>query len=66
VTDAQQRVLDAIRELGSDGWPVTVREIMRATGYASPSTVQAHLAGLERAGLIERSPRGSFGVRAAA
>jgi repressor LexA len=33
-----------------------VREIGEAVGLASPSTVHAHLANLERAGLIKRDP----------
>jgi len=33
-----------------------VREIGQAVGLASPSTVHAHLANLERAGLIKRDP----------
>ena len=36
------------------GYPPTVREIGDAVGLASPSTVHAHLANLERAGLIRR------------
>jgi repressor LexA len=38
------------------GYPPTVREIGQAVGLASPSTVHAHLANLERAGLIRRDP----------
>src|SRR5436305_13459115 len=38
------------------GYPPTVREIGAAVGLASPSTVHAHLANLERAGLIKRDP----------
>jgi repressor LexA len=38
------------------GYPPTVREIGEAVGLASPSTVHAHLANLERAGLIKRDP----------
>src|SRR5690349_19914574 len=36
------------------GYPPTVREIGEAVGLASPSTVHAHLANLERAGLLRR------------
>ena len=39
------------------GYPPTVREIGEAVGLASPSTVHAHLANLERAGLLKRDPR---------
>ena len=38
------------------GYPPTVREIGEKVGLASPSTVHAHLANLERAGLIKRDP----------
>ena len=38
------------------GYPPTVREIGESVGLASPSTVHAHLANLERAGLIRRDP----------
>jgi len=38
------------------GYPPTVREIGEAVGLASPSTVHAHLANLERAGLLHRDP----------
>jgi repressor LexA len=40
----------------SHGYPPTVREIGEAVGLASPSTVHAHLANLERAGLLRRDP----------
>jgi repressor LexA len=38
------------------GYPPTVREIGEAVGLASPSTVHAHLANIERAGLLKRDP----------
>ena len=38
------------------GYPPTVREIGEAVGLASPSTVHAHLANLERDGLLRRDP----------
>ena len=38
------------------GYPPTVREIGAEVGLASPSTVHAHLANLERAGLLRRDP----------
>ncbi len=38
------------------GYPPTVREIGEQVGLASPSTVHAHLATLERHGLIRRDP----------
>jgi len=38
------------------GYPPTVREIGEAVGLASPSTVHAHLANLERGGYLRRDP----------
>jgi repressor LexA len=38
------------------GYPPTVREICEKVGLASPSTVHAHLANLERAGYLRRDP----------
>src|SRR5690349_25136461 len=38
------------------GYRPTVREIGEAVGLASPSTVHAHLANLERAGMLRRDP----------
>ena len=38
------------------GYPPTVREIGEEVGLAAPSTVHAHLANLERVGLIRRDP----------
>jgi repressor LexA len=42
--------------LDRHGYPPTVREIGAAVGLASPSTVHAHLANLERAGYLRRDP----------
>ena len=42
--------------MDAHGYPPTVREIGEQVGLASPSTVHAHLANLERAGLIKRDP----------
>jgi len=57
VTARQQRILDYIkRTVRERGYPPTVREIGEAVGLASPSTVHAHLANLERAGLLRRDP----------
>ncbi len=42
--------------MDAHGYPPTVREIGEAVGLASPSTVHAHLANLERAGLLKRDP----------
>jgi repressor LexA len=44
------------RHVDAHGYPPTVREIGEAVGLASPSTVHAHLANLERAGLLPADP----------
>ncbi len=57
LTPRQQQVLEFIREsVRANGYPPTVREICAALNLSSPSTVHAHLANLERLGLIKRDP----------
>ena len=57
LTPRQQQVLEFIREsVRANGYPPTVREICTALDLSSPSTVHAHLANLERLGLIKRDP----------
>jgi repressor LexA len=57
LTRRQEEVLEFIREsVRIDGYPPTVREICTALDLSSPSTVHAHLANLERLGLIKRDP----------
>ena len=57
LTPRQQQVLEFIREsVRANGYPPTVREICAALDLSSPSTVHAHLANLERLGLIKRDP----------
>jgi len=57
VTDRQRAILDYVRGfVDGHGYPPTVREIGEAVGLRSPSTVHAHLAQLERAGLLRRDP----------
>jgi repressor LexA len=57
LTDRQGEILDFIkRYLGEHGYPPTVRDIGRAVGLTSSSTVHAHLANLEKAGAIRRDP----------
>ena len=57
LTARQQEIGGFLVEyLDSHGYPPTVREIGEAVGLASPSTVHAHLANLERAGLLRRDP----------
>ena len=57
LTERQRQILDFLTKyVDAHGYPPTVREIGEAVGLASPSTVHAHLANLERAGLIKRDP----------
>jgi repressor LexA len=57
LTARQQQIWDfLVRYADEHGYPPTVREIGEAVGLASPSTVHAHLANLERAGLLRRDP----------
>src|SRR5436189_5622007 len=57
LTERQRQILDFLTKYtDAHGYPPTVREIGEADGLASPSTVHAHLANLERAGLIKRDP----------
>jgi len=57
LTGRQQEIWDFLVDyVDRHGYPPTVREIGDAVGLASPSTVHAHLANLERAGLLRRDP----------
>jgi repressor LexA len=57
LTGRQQEIWTFLVEyVDLHGYPPTVREIGEAVGLASPSTVHAHLANLERAGLLKRDP----------
>jgi repressor LexA len=54
LTERQQQIWNYL--VDCHGYPPTVREIGAEVGLASPSTVHAHLANLERAGLLRRDP----------
>jgi repressor LexA len=57
LTGRQQEIWDFLVEyVDAHGYPPTVREIGEKVGLASPSTVHAHLANLERVGLLRRDP----------
>jgi repressor LexA len=57
LTQRQQEVYEFVVAYADEhGYPPTVREIGEAVGLASPSTVHAHLANLERAGYVRRDP----------
>ena len=57
LTGRQQEIWDFLVDyVDRHGYPPTVREIGERVGLASPSTVHAHLANLERAGYLKRDP----------
>jgi len=57
LTKRQQEIFDYIKRYSNDvGYPPTVRDIGKAVGLASSSTVHAHLANLEKLGLLRRDP----------
>jgi repressor LexA len=57
LTKRQQEIFDFIRSYsGQHGYPPTVRDIGKAIGLTSSSTVHAHLANLEKLGLLKRDP----------
>jgi repressor LexA len=57
LTQRQREIYEfVVRYAERHGYPPTVREIGEAVGLASPSTVHAHLANLERAGYLRRDP----------
>jgi repressor LexA len=57
LTKRQSEIYDFITGyLDKTGYPPTVREIGKALGLHSPSTVHAHLAKLEKSGVLRRDP----------
>lgn len=56
LTDSQKKVYDYIVECSYEGRVPSVRELCKATGLKSTSTVHLHLKTLEEMGLIEREP----------
>jgi repressor LexA len=57
LTKRQQEIFDFIKKYSAKyGYPPTVRDIGKAVGLASSSTVHAHLSNLEKAGLLRRDP----------
>jgi repressor LexA len=57
LTKRQQEIFDFIRKYSAKyGYPPTVRDIGKAVGLASSSTVHAHLSNLEKIGLLRRDP----------
>ncbi len=57
ITTKQEEILNYMKEeILTKGYPPTVREICQAVHLKSTSSVHAHLATLEKLGLIERDP----------
>jgi repressor LexA len=57
LTKRQQEIFDYVKRYGVEhGYPPTVRDIGKAIGLTSSSTVHAHLANLEKVGLLRRDP----------
>jgi repressor LexA len=57
LTKRQQEIFDFIKRYSAKyGYPPTVRDIGKAVGLASSSTVHAHLSNLERIGMLRRDP----------
>jgi repressor LexA len=57
LTKRQQEIFDFIKRYSDrHGYPPTVRDIGKAIGLTSSSTVHAHLANLEKIGLLRRDP----------
>ena len=57
LTLRQRQILDFIaKQMRERGYPPSVREIGKAVGLTSPSTVHSHLASLQRMGYLKRDP----------
>jgi repressor LexA len=57
LTKRQREIFDFIKTYSArHGYPPTVRDIGKAIGLTSSSTVHAHLANLEKLGLVRRDP----------
>jgi repressor LexA len=57
LTDRQRAILACIRDhVATFGYPPAVRDIGKTVGLSSSSTVHAHLARLEKMGLLRRDP----------
>jgi repressor LexA len=57
LTKRQQEIFTFIKRYSDEnGYPPTVRDIGKAVGLASSSTVHAHLSNLEKLGLVRRDP----------
>ncbi len=56
LTSRQNEILTFIKEfIVSHGYPPTIREICNGMGVSSPATIHAHLANLEKKGVIRKN-----------
>ncbi len=57
ITEKHQKILDFVNaQVAEKGYPPSVREICRAVGFKSTSTVHGYLEKLEEYGLIQKDP----------
>ena len=56
INNTQRKIYEYLAERSQDGVPPSVREICKAVGLRSTSSVQANLDALEEAGYISRDP----------
>lgn len=57
LSESQEKVLQAIVDFHAvHGYPPAIRDICKATGLTSSSTVWSHLRSLQEAGYIRRDP----------
>jgi repressor LexA len=57
LTKRQQEIFDFVKKYSAKyGYPPTVRDIGKAIGLTSSSTVHAHLSNLEKLGMLRRDP----------
>lgn len=64
LTEAQQRVLDAIKAyIKAHGYPPSRAELREACGFASPNATTWHINALVKKGWIERDEHISRGIR---
>ena len=55
--DKHQKILDFLKkEVEEKGYPPSVREICKAVGFRSTSTVHSYLSMLEKEGFIQKDP----------